>query len=168
MPFGQAMNLSFQPIRACDVHEMTRWTYAPPYDVYNLSHPPDASDIEYWLDPKKRVHAICEESVGLIGYCSFGVDRQVPGGDYRADALDIGMAIRPDRTGHGGGVAFAQGVIDVARTTYAPPTGRALLRVTIARFNQRAQRVWQRCGFEAVDSFTATHNDRVFDILIGR
>lgn len=135
------MNITFDPVRTCDVHEMTRWTYDPPYDVYHLSHPPHEAAVAYWLDPTNGVHAIFAAVGGLVGYmvgyCTFGVDEQVPGGNYSADALDLGLARRPDQTGRGLGAVFAECVIDVAQRTYAPP----LLRVTIATFNERAQRV---------------------------
>lgn len=164
MAFGHAMNLSFHPIRECDVHEMTRWTYDPPYDVYNLSHPPDEAAVAYWLDPSNGVHAIFDAVGCMVGYCTFGVDGQVPGGDYSADALDIGLALRPDQTGRGLGAVFTECVIDFAQRTYAPP----LLRVTIATFNERAQRVWLRCGFEPVESFMATHTEKAFVVLSRR
>ncbi len=34
----------------------------------------------------------------MVGFCSFGVDGRVPGGDYPDGPLDVGMGMRPDLT----------------------------------------------------------------------
>ncbi len=68
----------------------------------------------------------------------------------QAIALDIGLGVRPDLTGQGRGATFANEVIEFGKRTYAP----ARLRVTIAAFNHRAQRVWDKMGFKRVQTFT--------------
>ncbi len=47
----------------------------------------------------------------LEGFCSFGADGQVAGGDYSGQCLDIGMGIWPDLTGRGNGKRYAQAVV---------------------------------------------------------
>ena len=87
-----------------------------------------------------RMH---DENGRLVGFCSFGEDGQVPGGDYSTDALDIGMGIHPDFTGQGLGSSFVLAVLDYAQRKFQPTT----FRVTIAAFNQRARHVWGKNGF---------------------
>jgi ribosomal-protein-alanine N-acetyltransferase len=65
------------------------------------------------------------------------------------DALDIGVGMRPDLTGHGKGLSFVRAVFDFARRTYTTTT----YRVTIAAFNLRAQRLCLALGFRAVARF---------------
>lgn len=151
----------FQRIRKLDIPVITSWRYDPPYDLYNLEHPPDADDIAYFLDFQNAFHIITDDNGTILAFCSFGADGQVPGGDYSAPALDIGMGVRPDLTGQGNGVNFACAVSDFARQTYDPPA----LRVTIADFNRRARRVWEKTGFEFVTRFVAAASDREFVIL---
>jgi RimJ/RimL family protein N-acetyltransferase len=83
----------------------------------------------------------------------------VPGGDYSTPALDIGLGVRPDLTGRGLGFDYVNAVIDFAYRTYTPDR----LRVTIAAFNARARRVWERAGFELIGKFQSewTHIDFV-------
>ena len=40
------------------------------------------------------------------------------------------------------------------------------LRVTIAKFNQRAQRVWKQLGFRQVEKFTKVGTEDEFIIMI--
>jgi RimJ/RimL family protein N-acetyltransferase len=85
----------------------------------------------------------------------------VSGGDYRSAALDIGMGVRPDLTGRGTGASFAAAVIDFALKSFVPPA----LRVTVAAFNLRAQRVWIKNGFQATQSFVSP-SGRAYVILM--
>ena len=139
------MNLIILPITESQIHEMFSWRYTPPYDIYNLDPGPEKQKetIIYFLDPEICAHAILEESGELVAFCTFGRDATVPGGDYSAEALDIGLGVRPDLTGKGLGSKFVQAVIKFAQDSFDPPT----LRVTIAEFNRRAQRVWEGQGF---------------------
>lgn len=155
------MTYTFRSIYQTDTSIITSWCYDPPYDLYNLDHPPSADDIAYYLDPQNAYHIITGEADTILAYCSFGPDGQVPGGDYSAPSLDIGMGVRPDLTGQGHGVTFARAVCDFARKTYAPPA----LRVTIADFNRRARRVWEKMGFEFEERFVAEGRKREFVIL---
>lgn len=85
-----------------------------------------------------------DENSELVAYCSFGQDGQVTGADYRDQALDIGMGIRPDLTGRGKGAEYAKAVLEFADSFFKPKA----FRVTIAAFNKRAIRVWQKLGFQ--------------------
>ena len=151
-------NFSIVPLSRAGIDSITQWRYAPPYDLYNLDGPLRPEDIDYFLDPAFAYHEIANAAGVIVGFCSFGVDAQVPGGDYQDDALDIGMGIRPDLTGHGWGAIFAKAVMAFARDQYRPPR----LRVTIAAFNQRAQRVWQKLGFQPVTHFARTGDQMPF------
>jgi len=86
----------------------------------------------------------------------------VPGGDYSDEALDIGLGVRPDLTGRGQGLTFVQTVLAFAQKQYTP----AAFRVTIAEFNKRALRVWQKAGFRAVQRFETSFDGRPFIVLV--
>jgi RimJ/RimL family protein N-acetyltransferase len=144
------------------------WQYERPYHVYNIVKPQITradlkQEIAYFLAPFVKCHAILNGENDLVGYCTFGNDAQVPGGDYSASALEIGLGVRPDLTGRGLGSEFVTAV-----TTFATHRFQAhVLRVTIAKFNERAQKVWARHGFATVSQFTATTwTKRPFLIMI--
>ncbi len=155
------MQLSFQPMDRVSAAAIVTWRYEPPYDFYNGSRDGDDA-ITAMIDPTNQFVAIRERDLGLAAFCSFGLDGQVPGGDYSAEALDLGLGIRPDLTGHGWGSSFVAAVIAQAKTIHTPKR----LRVTIAEFNQRARLVWERAGFHFVQRFLAENTQTPFIILI--
>ncbi len=144
-----ADGLMIRPATEGDVRELSTWRNDPPYDVYDVGDESVETNIEYLLDPDTRCHAIVDGSGDLIGFCTFGADARVPGGDYSVEALDIGLGIRPDRTGRGHGSRFVTAVVGFAATTLRPDT----MRVTISEWNKRALRVWEGAGFEHIQRF---------------
>ena len=155
------MELVFRPLEKAQAHEIIGWHYEPPYDVYNIDDGDTTAVMQDLLRPEYAYHAILTQAGELIAFCCFGQDAQVPGGTYDADALDIGLGVRPDLTGQRQGQAYVQAVLDFARRVPAP----RLYRATIAAFNARAQRVWTRAGFRLVERFLSTHSHQPFVIL---
>ena len=139
------------------------WRYAPPYDFYN--HDPAKLDeliFSSFLNPAYHYYSVFDERDILIAFRCFGEDAQVPGGDYSADALDMGGGLRPDLTGRGLGPQILRAAMDFARAEYSPRAFRA----TIAEFNLRAQRACERVGYVFAQRFVAAHNGIPFVILI--
>lgn len=156
------MDLFFAPISPSQIFTISVWRYSPPYEIYNLYYPPSSKDVAYWLTPEFQVHAIKNTASQMVAFCSFGRDGQVPGGDYNIQALDIGMGVRPDLTGQGNGIFFAESVCSFARKAFHTRS----LRVTVASKNVRALKVWSKVGFRPIDRFLATKTEISFEILV--
>ena len=156
------MELDFRPMEERSVRAITRWRYEPPYEIYSLDREDVQELIQTFLNPAYHYCQIHDERDELVAYCCFGADARVPGGDYAAEALDVGLGLRPDLTGQGRGSAFVAAVLDFARRTFGP----AAFRVTVAEFNRRAQRVWQKAGFRPVQTFERAPDGRAFVILV--
>jgi len=152
----------FQPLTESYARDILEWRYKPPYDVYDLGGGNADEVVVDLLKPEYAYHAMLSPKGELIAFCCFGQDAQVPGGDYGTDALDIGLGVRPDLNGQGQGSTYVQAVIDFAQRTWAPTK----VRVTVAEFNARAQRVWQKAGFCRVQRFASTHSGRPFLIYL--
>ena len=157
-----ALSLFFHPMDEPAVRAIARWRYDPPYDLYSLDGADVQELIQGFLHPEYHYYQIRDEAGELVAYCCFGADARVPGGDYPAGALDVGLGVRPGLTGQGLGIAFVRAVLDFARRTFATP----VLRVTLAEFNQRAQRVWQQAGFRPIQTFERAPDGLVFVILV--
>ena len=153
-------SISFAPMDESTARAIAAWRYEPPYDLYNLEDSEEA--VQYAQDPLNNLYIMWNQDGELIGFCSFGKDGQVPGGDYSVPALDIGMGIRPDLTAQGKGSDFARAVLNFAQGNFHPTA----FRVTIAAFNQRAQRVWEKIGFQPVQTFTPPESDREFIVYV--
>ena len=155
------LQISYHPANETTAREFVGWQYEPPYDFYN-SQPEEVEKlVQYNIDPANNVYAMFDQDDKLVGYCSYGRDAQVPGGDYSEEALDIGMMIKPELTGQGLGATFAGEVIKNGVGKYAPKK----LRVTIAAFNKRAMRVWQKNGFKQTQTFKRDGGGMEFVIM---
>jgi [ribosomal protein S18]-alanine N-acetyltransferase len=157
------MTFHLAPITEADVRQILTWRYGEPYAIYNLVSSDEAADLRYFLDPLNQFHSVYDSTGDLIGFCSFGVDAQVPGGDYSLEALDIGLGMRPDLTGQGLGSGFLGAILEFARRAFGPTCFRA----TVASFNGRSRRIFEKQGFQLVQSFWS-HSDpsRQFDLLL--
>lgn len=156
------MTTSFRPLDENSARQIISWHYEAPFDIYNLASPDPEETVHYLLDPQHAFYGIYGETGELKAFCSFGQDGQVNGGDYSTPALDIGLGVRPDLTGQGHGAEYVDAVIDFANQTYSPKR----LRVTIAEFNRRAQRVWEKVGFQIVQNFQGGWTNSDFLIMM--
>ena len=136
---------------------MTAWRYPPPYDCYDMT----GADPDFLADPASGFFALLDRD-DLIGFRSFGTDGQVPGWDYDNTALDTGGGLRPDLTGIGLGRLAIQTGLDFGRSQFCP----SAFRVTIASFNQRAQRVVKALGFQKAGCFQGFADGRDYDVLV--
>lgn len=146
------MRFTLKPITPCDAQAISRWRYEEPYSIYDG----DPTSVEALLEPRFSYHSVYDERGDLAGYFCFGEDARVAAGRRlgvyeRETALDIGLGMRPDLTGRGLGEGFLRAGLRFAREAYSPPA----FRLTVATFNRRAIRAYERAGFEAVETFGA-------------
>ena len=143
-----AKSLQLKLLSEADARSILEWRYNPPYDWYN---PPPLSDkaVANLIDPQWQFHSI-KAGDASVAYASFGNDGRVTGGDYSDPAIDIGLGLAPALTGRGLGAIVLQAILDFAKTTFQSPAAR----LTVARFNQRAIRLYDRLGFEPTQEFT--------------
>ena len=141
-------SLQLTPLSEADARSILEWRYNPPYDWYN---PPPLSDeaVANLIDPQWQFQSI-KAGNQLIAYASFGNDGRVTGGDYSDPAIDIGLGLAPKLTGRGLGAIVLQAILEFAQTTVKSPAAR----LTVARFNQRAIRLYERAGFQPTQEFT--------------
>ena len=155
--------IDLRPATDADVREFVAWRYHAPYDAYDITMDP-AEAVAYFLGAEVHCHTLVDADE-VVGFCTFGKDAQVPGGDYTVDALDIGLGVKPARTGSGDGHQFVAAVVEHAKGTFSP----RLLRVSIAARNERALRVWSNAGFSETSRFHTSRElmgSREFVILV--
>ena len=146
------MRFTLKPITPDDARAISRWRYDKPYSIYDGN----PNSVDSLLQPRFRYHSVFDESGELVGYFCFGEDARVAAGRrfgvYEIEpALDVGLGMRPDLTGRGLGEEFVHAGLRFARKTYSPQA----FRLTVATFNRRAIRVYERAGFEVVETFGA-------------
>lgn len=160
IPINFGSKIHYAPADEASAREFLQWKYEPPYEIYNYMPEYLEEDLVYHLDPDNNIYSMYQNDE-LIGYCSFGQDGRVQGGDYSEEALDIGLMIKPELTGKGLGRDFVNEVIQFATTRFQVNK----LRVTILGTNLRAQRVWEKNGFRRVHEFRREMDQLPFVIL---
>lgn len=138
------------PINLRSAREIVTWRYPEPYNVYDLDDSEqglqEVLDGGFWAVRK---------SGELVGYLCFGVQARVPcgmhQGFYPNSHVDIGLAMRPDLTNQGLGLEFLQKALEFARQVFESDC----LRLTVASFNQRARKVYERAGFQEQQRFVS-------------
>jgi ribosomal-protein-alanine N-acetyltransferase len=132
---------------------IAEWRYEPPYDFYDWQA--DEDDLAELLDPMRRAESYFsahKSSADLIGFFSFRPD---------GDVVDVGLGLRPDRTGWGLGQSFLEAGLAFASERFAPR--RFTLKV--AAFNARAIKVYERTGFARTRSFMHHTNGGLFSFV---
>lgn len=147
-----------------DAEEIAMWKYEVPYNLYNGN-----GSSEYVRELLNGIYyAVKAKDSGnsLIGYFCFGESAQIPAGRlcdvYNEDLVDIGLGMNPMKCGKGMGEYFLQQGIAFARYIFFDKG----LRLTVAIFNERAIKVYKRCGFEIIGSFTREAENQKMVFLV--
>ncbi|MHB1955949.1 GNAT family N-acetyltransferase [Alicyclobacillus sp. ALC3] len=156
------MNFVSQPVTTTDATTISGWAYEPPYDFYNMGAG-DESTSELLSGSYRTVKSTNGDVIGF--YC-VGESAQVPAGHeagaYPAqpDVVDFGIGMQPELTGQGLGTEFLSDVLN--EIVHDHPS--ADIRLTVATFNKRAIRLYQRFGFQPGTEFE--HNGVTFQVMI--
>ncbi|WP_188385588.1 GNAT family N-acetyltransferase [Ornithinibacillus halotolerans] len=138
--------------------EILSWKYEKPYDLYNNVLSGEA--ILELTSPS--YHAIVSDEK-VIGFFCTGKDAQVPAGNqvgaYENDCIDIGLGMRPDLTGKGLGAEFFKYILKQVMEKNS-----GCLRLTVADFNKRAIRLYEKFNFEKTCEFL--RNDQKFIVMV--
>jgi ribosomal-protein-alanine N-acetyltransferase len=156
------VSLTFQSMDEASARAILTWRYEALYDLYDLEPGDVEGSVQFFLDPQNGYQSITDEQGELVAYCCFSLDARVSGGDYGTPALDIGLGVWPDLTGQGRGLGYVRAVLEFAQRTVAPDT----LRVTVAEFNRRTQKIWWQAGFRPVQRFVRQQDGRPFVVLL--
>jgi [ribosomal protein S18]-alanine N-acetyltransferase len=132
---------------------ISEWHYPPPYSFYDWDA--DHDDAALLLDAKSRqgrFFSARDENGELVGYFEFQV---------RDEDLTIGLGLRPDLTGLGMGADFVEAGLAFARERFRP----SRFRLTVASFNERAIKVYERAGFVTTRAFDHETSGGVYRFL---
>lgn len=157
------MHITFAPITEEEARTVLRWRYP---GMPLLNEPDDAefeTDVAALMRPEYNYYAAHDETGRLVGFCCFGEDAQVPGGDYALPALDVGLGLHPDLTGLGLSHGFLEAILAFGAATFAPD----FFRATVADVNRRSLRLFEGAGFYFLNTFISgeVRNHR-FNVLL--
>jgi [ribosomal protein S18]-alanine N-acetyltransferase len=141
------------PMSQDDAERIADWRYDPPYDFYDARA--DESQLAHLLDPARRENRALsarDETGDLVGFFTYVRD---------GDAVVVGLGLRPDLTGQGLGTSFVEHGLEFARVRFAPKR----FRLSVAEFNERAVKVYERAGFVRTRSFVEETNSGSYPFL---
>jgi RimJ/RimL family protein N-acetyltransferase len=129
---------------------VSNWTYEEPYSIYSFDGSNECMN-ELMNGSYFYVLGDCEELIGYVCYgCSACVPAGFNAGAYsRNDIVDIGLGMRPDLCGKGMGLSLLKAGLDYARELF----NNDKFRLTVATFNKRAVKVYERAGFSKEITF---------------
>ncbi len=143
--------------------QISRWTYPDPYSIYDM---PGTDECRAELLAGNYFMAQDENGV-LLGYYCIGEAAIVPAGKafgvYDDSSLtDFGLGMNPALCGHGYGAEFVRSGLAFAQEK----VGVKGFRLTVASFNLRAVKTYERNGFRTFDSFVRQGPPREMKFLI--
>jgi ribosomal-protein-alanine N-acetyltransferase len=121
---------------------ITEWTYENEYSIYSFQK----NDATVGELMNGDYYVCLDRGNDLVGYFCFGKSAQIPTVEkdaYNFEMLDIGLGMQPARCGKGHGYLFVKAGLDFALKEF----NLQQLRLTVALFNQRAIRVYEKIGF---------------------
>jgi [ribosomal protein S18]-alanine N-acetyltransferase len=136
-----------------DVASVISWKYTGIYSFYNMDEDPEdlyefreeaANNPHYW-----SVYHLDQ----LIGFFSYVLKS--------GNQVEIGLGMSPVLVGNGHGYEYLKAGIEKAIELYRPLS----LVMSVADFNERAIKVYQRAGFQKIDSFQQHTNGGVYPFI---
>jgi ribosomal-protein-alanine N-acetyltransferase len=125
---------------------LARWRYTGIYSSYNFSLAASLwiaiTQLLFQLLGTSLYYVVRDSGGDLVGMFSF---YPRPG-----NIVEVGLGMRPDKTGQGAGLAFVRAGLDFAREEFKP----ASFQLDVAVFNQRARLVYERAGFAQTGTLT--------------
>ena len=126
------------------------WQYEKPYDFYNNEVTDEA--MQELLDG--TYYVLVDELKELIGFYCIGKSAQVPIGNrfgvYLDDYVDMGLGMNPNLVGKGNGFEFCSYIMKFIEENYQDTP----IRLTVAKFNQRAIHLYEKLGFVLEHEFS--------------
>ena len=135
--------------------DILRWHYEKPYDFYNNEETAEARAELL----NGTYHAVVDEEGQVFGFFCTGTSAQVPAGKeygvYDEDCIDMGLGMHPERTGKGTGHPFCSFILEQIEARHP---GKPV-RLTVASFNRRAIRLYEKLGFVRQHAFSTDASD---------
>jgi [ribosomal protein S18]-alanine N-acetyltransferase len=125
---------------------LARWRYSGIYAGYNFGVATSLwiamTQLMFQLLGTSLYYSVLDSEGDLVGMFSFY--------PRHGNIVEVGLGMRPDKTGQGSGLAFVRAGLDFARDQFKPTS----FQLDVAGFNQRARLVYERAGFAPTGTLT--------------
>lgn len=143
--------------------QISKWKYGEPYSMYSMDESEEC--IHEFINEK--YYSVKEKHNNLLGYFCFGNSAQVPvgrkfGAYEDKNFIDIGLGINPNFCGQGIGYEFLKEGINFAKSNLSLNN----FRLTVADFNIRAIKLYEKLGFKEVMKFTRENENGTVKFVV--
>ena len=131
-----------------------KWHYSDTYSFYDMENDPE--DFEEIITPRLRAnkyYQILDNKDKLVGY--FCLEK------LSEEKEEVGLGLRPDLTGRGLGLTFVKEIEVFIQNNF----NYKLIILSVASFNKRAIKVYQRAGFKIDGSKLQKSNGGVYEFI---
>lgn len=133
------ISMEIEPLRQSNAEEIANnWHYEGIYSFYDMQADPE--DYEEILSPEARGNHYYQilKNDELYGFfCLFPVGK---------DKQELGLGMKPEYCGKGQGEEFLQTILQFIEENISVKS----LTLSVADFNQRAQKLYLHCGFNVI------------------
>lgn len=129
------MNHDIHPMNQEEARAYLNWQYPAPYTFYNIPAADQAEELQAIFADNQDDYFAVSDGERMIGMYEYS---------FSDGMMEFGLGLRPELTGHGRGLQFAQAGLDFGRKHYAY---RGPITLLVADFNQRARHLYQQLGF---------------------
>jgi ribosomal-protein-alanine N-acetyltransferase len=145
------MRFSFRPLTHADVDAMVAWRYDPPYEEYDPGrYPADVEEMRAAVGDPTWFAADDADTDDFVGF----VDAR-PAATAAEVEVEVGLGLRPDRTGRGIGPAFVEAIVDLVRARWHPER----ITLDVLPWNERAMAAYAKVGFVRGETYDKTFED---------
>ncbi|MFR1707405.1 MAG: GNAT family N-acetyltransferase [Clostridium sp.] len=134
------MEFKFKKPTEVDAKHIATWKYEGKYSFYNNDKTEAKQQWALNIHKEENTFAIYNEKDELIGNCSF---------DFDDGEFILELQMKPDLTGGGTGTEFVRAILNFGKNTY----NFNEVSVLVAKFNERAIKIYKKLGFEKTEEF---------------
>jgi [ribosomal protein S18]-alanine N-acetyltransferase len=128
-----------------------QWKYEGRYSFYDITA--DQEDLEEFLSPDRSGYYQVERDGDLAGFFCFEKAESGP--------VEIALGMKPELTGKGLGLEFVLEGMSFAAANHP----KASLSLSVATFNKRAIKVYEKAGFKPIEHFLQETNGNTYEFL---
>ena len=157
------MNYTINEMQRNNAIDISKWSYEEPYDFYNGGKSEEF--IQELLEGS--FYSVIDENDKTVGLYCFGKVAQIPFENQDQiyedmSFLDIGLGMRPDLCGKGKGYNFFIQGLEFAQDKFSVKK----FRLTVASFNKRAIKLYEKIGFKKIGKFEKKNKDGSITFLV--
>lgn len=136
-----------------EVEKVISWKYEGDYSFYDMEA--DMEDLREFREvaaENQNYWSVYVEEL-LVGFFTFN--------EQSLGQVEIGLGMNPKRVGQGNGLTFLKAGIQKAIDLYHPRS----LSMSVAEFNKRAMKVYQKAGFTKESTFIQHTNGGMYPFV---